>query len=344
MEFLEIDGSYGEGGGQLLRTAIALSCITNRPVKVHNIRGKRPNPGLQHQHMTALRAAVEISKADVKGLSIGSTTVFFKPGEISGGKYEFDIKTAGSVTLVMQAILPILCFAKEPSEVTILGGTDVPWSPTIDYFKYVVIENLRKLGIDASVDLIKRGHYPKGGGKVILKVKPVNKIVPISSTYRGNIIAVYGISHCTNLPNHIAIRQAKAAINVIKSEVKNVELKEEVSQGLGPGSGIALWAEIENGFRIGADALGAKGKSAEDVGKEAGVKLLEELRSGMAIDRHMGDMMILYMAIAGGLQMGVSSLTLHAETMIWLTEKFFNIKWNIERMNGRAIVRLSKIT
>ncbi|MEM2450181.1 MAG: RNA 3'-terminal phosphate cyclase, partial [Candidatus Methanomethylicaceae archaeon] len=298
MGFLEIDGSYGEGGGQLLRSAIALSCITKKPIKVYNIRSKRSNPGLQHQHLTAIKAAVEITKAEVKGLSIGSTTIYFEPRKIQGGKYEFDIKTAGSITLVIQAILPILCFAENSSEVIIIGGTDVPWSPTIDYFKYVVIENLKKIGINAEIELIKRGHYPKGGGKVILKVNPVNEILPLSIINRGNILNIQGISHCTNLPAHVAIRQANAAINILKNEIKNIEIKEERSEGLGPGSGIALWANIENSLRIGSDAIGAKGKSAEEVGKEAAIKLLEELKSEMAIDRHMGDMIILYMALA----------------------------------------------
>lgn len=340
MGFIEIDGSYGEGGGQLLRGAIALSCITKKPIKVYNIRSKRANPGLQHQHLTAIKAAAEIAKAEVKGLSVGSTTIFFEPRKIEGGIYEFDIKTAGSITLVIQAILPILCFAESPSKAIIIGGTDVPWSPTIDYFKYVVIENLKKIGINAEIELIKRGHYPKGGGKAILKVNPISEILPLSIINRGKILNVQGISHCTNLPAHVATRQANAAINLLKNEVKDIEIKEEESEGLGAGSGMALWANVENSPRIGADAIGAKGKPAEEVGREAAIKLLEELKSQMAMDRHMGDMIILYMAIAKEKgQVGISSLTLHTETMIWLTQKFFNIKWSVEKINGKAIIK-----
>lgn len=342
MGFLEIDGSYGEGGGQLLRSAIALSCITKKPIKVYNIRSRRPNPGLQHQHLTAIKAAAEIAKADVRGLAVGSTTVFFEPREIEGGKYEFDVKTAGSVTLVMQAILPILCFAKSPSEVAIIGGTDVPWSPTIDYFKHVVVENLKRIGVDAEVHLVKRGHYPRGGGRAILRVRPISRILPLSMINRGKILNVRGISHCTNLPEHVAARQAKAAIDVLRSEIEDVEIEEERSEGLGPGSGIALWANVEGSPRIGADAIGAKGKPAEEVGREAANKLLEELKSEMALDRHMGDMIVLYMAMAEGeSRIGVSSLTLHTETMLWLTEKFFNVKWSVEKSDGKAIIKRS---
>jgi RNA 3'-terminal phosphate cyclase (ATP) len=334
---IEIDGSYGEGGGQLLRSAIALSCITKKPIKVYNIRAKRPNPGLQHQHLTAIKAAVEIANAEVKGLSIGSTSIYFNPREIRGGEYFFDIKTAGSITLVMQTIIPILSFAEKESKVTIIGGTDVPWSPTIDYFRFVVIENLKKIGINANIELIKRGYYPRGGGKVILYVKPIEKINPIIAIKREEIPIIRGISHCTNLPDHVAKRQANTAKELLKN-IAPVEIKEEKSIGEGIGSGITLWTE--NNFKIGSDAIGAKGKPAEEVGREVGNKLLEEIKSEMAIDRHMGDMLILYMAIAGNSKIGVSYITSHTETMLWLTEKIMNVKWKVEKINNKAIISL----
>ncbi|MGC8937115.1 MAG: RNA 3'-terminal phosphate cyclase [Candidatus Methanomethylicaceae archaeon] len=340
---LELDGSYGEGGGQLLRSAVALSCLTGRPIRIFNIRGKRPRPGLQAQHMTALRAAAEVSGALVQGLSIGSTEVYFEPKEVSGGKYLFDIKTAGSVTLVMQTLLPILSFAKQASEVTIIGGTDVPWSPTVDYFKYVALDAFRRIGIDSTVDLLRRGHYPRGGGRVLLRVRPAKALSPIAAVKRGKVLAVRGISHCTNLPAHVAGRQASSALRLIKdSGVEDVRIAEEKGEGEGPGSGIALWAEVGDGPNIGADALGAKEKRAEDVGREAAEKLLAELKTGMSLDRHLGDMLIIYMAMARGRsEVGISAFTMHAETMVWLTEKFLGPKWSVEkRGDGSAILKV----
>jgi RNA 3'-terminal phosphate cyclase (ATP) len=333
---LELDGSYGEGGGQLLRSAVALSCLTGRPIRVFNIRGRRPKPGLQPQHMTALKAAAEVSGAFVEGLSIGSMQIYFEPKEVLGGKYTFDIKTAGSVTLVMQTLLPILSFAKRPSEVTVIGGTDVPWSPTVDYFKYVALDAFRRMGLNCSLELLRRGHYPRGGGRVVLAVRPARALLPMTAVKRGKAVAVRGISHCTNLPAHVASRQASSAVRIIKDAgMEDVRVAEERGEGDGPGSGVALWAEIEGGPNIGADALGAKEKRAEEVGREAAEKLLAELKTGMAVDRHLGDMLIIYVAMAKGRsEIGVTELTMHAETMIWLTERFLGVKWSVVKGPG----------
>ncbi|MEM2001838.1 MAG: RNA 3'-terminal phosphate cyclase [Candidatus Methanomethylicaceae archaeon] len=340
---LELDGSYGEGGGQLLRSAVALSCLTGSPIRVFNVRGKRPKPGLQPQHMTALKAAAEVSGALVQGLSIGSTEVYFEPKEIKAGRYLFDIKTAGSVTLVMQTLLPILSFAKGTSEVTIIGGTDVPWSPTVDYFRYVAIDAFRSMGLDCAVELLRRGHYPRGGGRVVFAVRPAKPLSPIVAVKRGRVLAVRGISHCTSLPAHVASRQASSAVRIIRETgLGDVRIAEERGEGDGPGSGVALWAEVESGPNIGADALGAREKRAEEVGREAAEKLLAELKTGMAVDRHLGDMLIIYMAMARGRsEIGVTELTMHAETMIWLTERFLGLKWLVERgPGGSATLRV----
>ncbi|MGQ9759241.1 MAG: RNA 3'-terminal phosphate cyclase [Candidatus Methanomethylicaceae archaeon] len=340
---LEIDGSYGEGGGQLLRSSVALSCVTGRAIKVFNIRGKRPRPGLQPQHVTALEAAAEVSGAEVQGLSAGSREVYFEPKAIKGGNYSFDIKTAGSVTLVMQTLLPILSFADQPSEVTIVGGTDVPWSPTVDYFKYVALEAFRRIGVDATLELLRRGHYPRGGGRVVLRTRPIKPLSPIAAVKRGRILSVRGVSHCTSLPAHVASRQASSALKVLREGgIRDVRVAEERTEGEDPGSGIALWAEVEGGLGLGADAIGAREKRAEEVGREAGAKLMAELKTGMAADRHLGDMLIIYMAMAKGhSKVGVSSLTLHAETMIWLTERFMGLSWTVERAgDGTAILHV----
>lgn len=336
----EIDGSHGEGGGQVLRGAVALSCLTGKAIKVFNIRGKRPKPGLQPQHLISLQAAASVSEAEVKGLDVGSTTITFRPKTIKGGRYTFDIKTAGSVTLVVQTLLPILSFAGEPAEVKIIGGTDVPWSPPIDYVRYVALPALRTFGVDAGLDLNRRGHYPKGGGGVELRVGPVRTLAPFRALERGPVEAIRGVSNCTNLPGHVAARQASSATKVLREKgYTNIRIAEEQTNGDGPGSDIVLWAEVGGGIRIGADALGAREKSAEDVGREVAEKLLRELQTEMAVDRHLVDMIILYMALANGTsEVGVSALTLHSETMMWLSKAFLNVEWQVRKVEGGAAI------
>jgi RNA 3'-terminal phosphate cyclase (ATP) len=343
---LEIDGSYGEGGGQLLRGAVALSCLTGRAVKVFSIRGKRPKPGLQPQHLISIHAAALVSEAEVRGLEVGSTTITFSPKTINGGRYTFDIKTAGSVTLVIQTLLPILSFADEPSEVKIFGGTDVPWSPPIDYIRYVTLPALRNFGVDAVLDLNRRGHYPRGGGEVVLRVSPVRMLAHFQALDRGPVEAIRGVSNCTNLPAHVAARQASVAAKVLREKgYTNIRIAEEQTDGDGPGSSVVLWAEVGGGRRIGADALGAREKRAEDVGREAGERLLAELQTGIGVDRHLGDMIILYMAVANGTsEAGISALSMHSETMMWLSKAFLNVEWQIRRMvSGAAIVKVNGV-
>ncbi|MCS7099566.1 MAG: RNA 3'-terminal phosphate cyclase, partial [Sulfolobales archaeon] len=170
LSMLEIDGSFGEGGGQILRTAVALSAITGTDIRVVNIRARRPEPGLKRQHLTGILAAAEMCNAVVEGAQVGSTEVVFKPGSIRGGEYRFDVGTAGSVTLVLQTLLPIAAFADSPVAIEVSGGTDVPWSPPVDYLRYVVKPHLERLGYAFGVELVRRGHYPRGGGLVRVSV------------------------------------------------------------------------------------------------------------------------------------------------------------------------------
>ncbi len=341
---IEIDGSFGEGGGQLLRGAVALSCLTGEVLRVHSIRGRRPKPGLQAQHLESIRAAAAVSGAEAEGLKMGSTELTFRPSSIRGGAYSIDIKTAGSVTLVIQTLLPILAFADSPSEVRIAGGTDVNWSPPIDYMRYVALPNLQLMGIESAIELLRRGHFPRGGGEAILRVKPVRMLKPLRAVERGRVERIRGISHCTNLPPHVASRQAAAAMKILKG-YSNVRITDEANRGAGPGSGIVLWAETAGGTKIGGDALGARERRAEEVGAEAAEKLLSELQKGMAVDSHMADMLILYASLAPGTsELGASSLTLHSETMIWLSSRIIGAEWTVRRApNGSAVIRTEGI-
>ncbi|NPA99275.1 MAG: RNA 3'-terminal phosphate cyclase [Crenarchaeota archaeon] len=327
---VEIDGSIGEGGGQILRYSLALSAVLQIPVRIYNIRAKRRNPGLRPQHLTAVRALAEITDAVVQGDRVGSMEIVFKPRTRKAGIFEFNIGTAGSVTLVLQAVLPALLFSDKPSRITISGGTDVPWSPPIDYMRYVFVHNLRLFGAEVSIELLRRGHYPRGGGRITVSVEPVKDFLRSINIVRHNgIIAVRGRSHAVRLPRHVAERQARAASTIVSEKLGVKPLidigfyEKHRDPHLGPGSGIVVYADTKSGTRLGADSLGERGKPAEKVGAEAALKLVEDIETGMAFDRHMADMLIPYMFLAKGRSVaGVAKLTSHALTAIKITKMF----------------------
>jgi len=349
LEIIEIDGSIGEGGGQVLRTAIALSALSMKPVRVYNIRAKRPNPGLRPQHMEGVRALAMLTRAKVEGLKLGSTTLTFHPTARASGRISINIGTAGSISLVLQAILPALAFSHGKTEVEITGGTDVKWSPPIDYLKHVFLPHLSRMGYHVEIHVLRRGHYPRGGGKVRVITEPVREIKPITAVELGEIVKVEGISHCVRLPRHVAERQASAAASFLKKAgFNNVSIsvewyRPEEDRHLGPGSGIVLWAKSSKGAIIGSDALGEPRKRAEDVGMEAARKLVTEISKRAPIDRHIGDMLPPYMAIAAGRsEILVTELTLHAETNIAIVEKILNVKFYVEKyQDGRARIKVN---
>jgi len=325
LEPIVIDGSMGEGGGQILRTAVALSAVTGRPIRVINIRAKRRNPGLRPQHLTAIRALAEITGARVRGARVGSMEIEFWPGPVRGGSYEFNVGTAGSVSLVLQALLPALAYADSPVWVRIIGGTDVKMAPTIDYMKEVFLEHLKRFGYNVRLAVKRRGHYPKGGGIVEVEIpSPPRGFAPTRLVDRGRLRAVYGRSHAVRLPRHVAERQARAASELVRREL-GVEPRIELEwyepgrdPHMGPGSGITLWAVFDSSI-MGADALGERGKRAEIVGREAAAKLVEDVRTGAAVDRYASDMLPPYMALADGASYySGARLTSHAETMFQL--------------------------
>ncbi len=333
-----IDGSYGEGGGQILRTAVALSVITGRAVKIVNIRANRPNPGLRPQHLHGILALKELSNARVKGARVGSTVLEFVPGEAKPAHIRVPIKTAGSITLVLQALLPAMAFTGGSFEVT--GGTDVPWSPPVDYLKHVTLFALEKMGIKASIEIKRRGHYPRGGGLVVGRVGPWEERKPLIALEWEGIERFAGISHATNLPPHVAERQAKAARERLK-ELYNVpvDIETEVGRSLGPGSGVVVWAETDK-LRLGGDALGKRGKPAEVVGREAADELLNQLTTRAAVDKFLGDQLIPFLAFAGG-GVKVAEITNHLFTNIWVVERFLGRVFEVEgEVGGPGVVRV----
>ncbi len=323
LRLVEIDGSMGEGGGQILRTAIALSAITGKPIRIYNIRVKRDNPGLRPQHLTAVKAIALLCNGKVKGAEIGSLTLEFYPGTIRGGNYVFDVGTAGSISLVLQAILPVLAFADTRVIVKIRGGTDVPMAPTIDYMREVLSRLVSSLGYQFNIHVEKRGHYPKGGGLVLTTIEnPPQEFKPRDFIEKGELKSINIRSHAVKLPRHVSERQAKSASSIIREKLRVepiVELEyyeEGKDPHLGPGSGVTVWAIFQNTV-IGSDSLGAPGKRAEIVGEEASKKLIEDISTGAALDRHASDMIPLYLSLAKGTSTIYGAmLTLHTITVL----------------------------
>jgi len=339
MEPILIDGSFGEGGGQIVRTSIALSAISGLPVRVINIRAKRQNPGLQHQHIAAIQAVALLSGAIVEGARLGNAEITFIPGKLRSGSFKFDVGTAGSVTLIAQAVLPILPFLPGPTSLEIRGGTDVKWSPTSDYFASIVKEIAERIGIAFSFEILKRGYYPKGGGLVKIYIdEPPGSIKPFRLVKRGGLkkIEVKSVAH--NLPRHVAERQASSASRLVAESFRGVNIIQSIEddsagkRSLDPGSSVTLIAYTESSI-LGADSLGERGKRAETVGEEAAMKLVQDLSTEMALDRHMSDMAIPLAALAGrGSEIGGAVLTEHALTNAKVAELILDVKLKI---NGR---------
>ena len=325
---IEINGSHGEGGGALLRISTALSALTSNPIHITNIRANRPKTGLMPQHLNAVKAVASLSAARVDGLEIESRELFFYPEEIKGGNYNIDIKTAGSITLVLQAFMIPAGFAESPVNIKIRGGTDVRWSPPVNYLQHVTLPILKSMGYDADLDIIRRGHYPRGGGIVNVKINPVKKLKSASFDDL-KINKIKGISHAVKLPEHVAVRQAESAEKVLQANGFNAEIEIENSDNaLGPGSGIVLWTE--GNTRVGGSSIGERGVRAEKVGEKAAEELLYHISQGAAVDKYIGDQIIPYMAMAGKSSAKTAELTLHAVTNIFVTEKIMGKKFDVD--------------
>jgi len=328
-----IDGSYGEGGGQIVRVSVSMAALFGKSIRVINIRAKRPKPGLRPQHLKAIETVAKLSRAEVRGLKIGSTELEFYPHEIRGGKFTVDVGTAGSITLILQAVVPLGVISQEPIDLQLVGGTDVPFSPPIDYIRNLFLRFLRKIGYSMEIEVLRRGYYPKGGGIVNISMKPPNELRPIELIHLSSVEKIRGISYCSRLPAHVAERQARAAERILEAKGLEGEIEIEVDEGkaLSPGSGIVLWAEGKDTF-VGGDSLGQKGKRAEKVGEEAANKVIMELNRRAPVDRHMADMILPYLLLSSGRsKYRCTEITEHLLTEVHVLQRIVNTRININR-------------
>lgn len=319
---IEIDGSCGEGGGQILRTAVSLSAITGEKVLIRNIRSSRPEKGLKPQHLKSIETAALLCNADTEGLYQGSDRICFSPSEIRGVNKNILIGTAGSISLLMQTIMPIAAFSPENTILRIKGGTDVAWSPSVDYVKHVTLKALSCMGYKASVKLEERGYYPLGGGIAEIKIEPA-KLKGFDFTHKNERIS--GISHCSGLEG-VARRQACSAMEFFRENDMEPGVDIQTEDYSSTGSGITLWSGMS-----GSVCIGKKGICAEKTGKRAAQMLYEELKSEASVDTHLADQLIPYMGLAGKGSFTVRELTSHCRTNIFITSRMLDVQFNISK-------------
>jgi len=338
---LQIDGSYGEGGGQILRYAVALSALTKKPVEINNIRANRPVPGIRPQHHTAISCIKSICKGAIEGLSIGSSKLTLSPGEIQPGEYKFDIGTAGSITLVFQACILSSLNTTKPITIKLTGGTDVKWAPTWDYFTQVFLPLIQKMGVNTDAQLIKRGYYPKGGGEAVLTIHPAKKLQRLQLEEEQDFKEINGIVHIANLPDHISKRMKHAALKiVVKNNIQSF-IRVDKTTSFSPGTGITLWSKSDHTV-MGSTFLGERGVTSEKIGENAANQLIKEINTGATIDTFAIDQILPYMVLAEEESVCmVRELSNHTQTNMWLLKQFFDVEFEVKEQQDiiKLIVR-----
>jgi len=329
-ELVEIDGSIGEGGGQVLRTALTLSLVTGQPFHLYSLRARRSKPGLQPQHLTAVKAAAAVGQADATGAAQGSQELTFHPQKIRPGTFKFDIGTAGATTLVLQTILLPLSLADKTSTVTLTGGTHVPWSPCFHYLDLHWIPYLQAMGFRHKISLEKAGFYPEGGGILQASIRPAGEIQPLQIPERGALLRISGISAVANLDEEIAARQKHQALRRLEPLCRETKVKTLSLPSFGKGTFLLLLAEFEHS-RVCYTALGEKGKRAEKVADEACDKLQALLNSRAAVDEHLADQLLLPLALAEGVsELTTARVTQHLLTNAQVIRKFLPVEITIK--------------
>ena len=336
---ITIDGSFGEGGGQILRTSLALAAIAGQSVTITNIRAGRDKPGLRPQHLTGALAVAEICRAELTGAEVGSSKLTFKPGRIKPGDYEFDVSkiraSAGSANLILQTVLWPLAFAGGRSRVTIKGGTHVPHAPTSNYIDDTFLPAIADMGLACRYSMLKAGYYPIGGGEVRVEIPAIESLRPVSITERGEAMHVELTSAVSNLPASIAERQLDTAI----SRLKRMRLRSEnaIEQYSSPGKGTVVFISLTAGkARAGFQSLGELKKRAEKVADDACDELEAYLASNTALDKHLADQLILPIALASGnSRFTTCEITLHLLTNIAIVEQFLPVHFHVSAGLGQ---------
>lgn len=328
MSNIRIDGSIGEGGGQIPRTALGLSLVTGKPFEIKNIRAGRRKPGLLRQHLTALKAAKQISSADVRGAQIGSTEFSFSPRRVQAGDYHFAVGTAGSTTLVLQTILPALMLADGPSTVVIEGGTHNPYAPPFPFLERSFIPVLRHMGVGIDLELNRYGFYPAGGGKFTIRIDPVEQLNPLEINERGELVAMKARIYTANLPDGVASREKHCLQNRLSALGDGVEVI-DVQGSHGPGNVVTVELQYEHVTEV-FTGFGELYKSAEKVVNEVVNSVNKYMSAGSPVGPHLADQLMIPFALAGSGSYKTAGLSRHSITNLEIIKKFIRIQTDIE--------------
>ncbi|TBR22429.1 MAG: RNA 3'-phosphate cyclase [Candidatus Nitrosotenuis sp.] len=333
MEILKIDGSHGESGGQILRSAITLSSITGIPIQIENIRKNRKVPGLRAQHLTAVKLLAKICNAKVEGLQIGSSDIKFYPNQVQDISLQENVGTAGSISLILQVLIPAVAIAKKKLDLSIIGGTDVSWSPTSNYTKYVLREAYSRIGIDFSMEIQKRGYYPKGGGMVNVTVYPTKKLNPVSLTRRNTkdaklLCTHSGISDITSYVDNVNNALTKNGFSV------DSQINEQSAQN--QGASLVIFSQDSTSIN-GADEL-LDFKNKDIFGRNCQNSFLE---SYLGVDNNLSDMLVVPLSLINETSvLTVREISEHLQTNLYITSKITGCKYGIGKIDGGYEVRI----
>ncbi len=344
---IEIDGSFGEGGGQILRSSLSLAAVMKIPLQIHNIRAKRSQPGLRSQHLAAVKAIAKITQAELHGAEVGSQNVTLIPKHTKGGQYQFEIPTAGALSLVLQTVFLPLSFTESHSALVLTGGTHVPWSPIFHYLSELWLPVMAELGFRMDLVLEKAGFYPPGGGRAAVKVLPTHQLNPFYCKERGDLLRIRGLSGVANLSEEIAKRQKHQALKRLYAVCHDSKIKTLQMPAASKGTFILLKTEFEHCAHACFTALGAPGKPAEQVADEAVDQTLAFLQTQACVDPHLADQLLLPLSIIEGeSQFTTSQITQHLLTNAYVLQLFLPVKIKITgelgqpgmvQVEGRAV-------
>ncbi|MFZ7125150.1 MAG: RNA 3'-terminal phosphate cyclase [Desulfobacterales bacterium] len=328
---IEVDGAFGEGGGQILRSALSLSLVTGRPFRIEHIRQGRRKPGLRHQHLAAVRAAAEISGAEIRGDRLGSIALSFKPGSIRPGRYAFDVGTAGSVILVLQTLLPALWCAGGPSEIAIEGGTHNPFAPPFEFLEHAYLPMIRRIGPQVQAALERYGFFPSGGGRIRMKVERAGGLGRLEVPVRGKLLDCRALALLARLPRHIAERELRVVRDRLGWPEDNLAIV-DVGDDTGPGNVLALVMRSEHATEV-VTGFGRRGLSAENVAVHAVEAARRYLSSQAPVGRYLADQLLLPMALSGAGAYRTLEPSPHTITNIEVIRQFLEIDIIADRVN-----------
>ena len=326
---ITIDGSQGEGGGQILRSSLALSLITGQPFSISNIRANRSKPGLMRQHLTAVRAAAEVGQARVSGAELRSCELAFEPGAVRAGDFRFAVGTAGSATLVLQTVLPALLCADGPSTLQLEGGSHNPWAPPFDFLTQAFLPLVNRMGPRVEAALVRPGFYPAGEGEMLVSVTPAQQLTPLELLERGEIQQTTATATIAHLEEHVATRELRLIgkkLGLADEQLRVVH----AADSRGPGNIVTIAVECEHLTEV-FTGFGEKQVAAESVANKVVQEARRYLSKPVAVGEYLTDQLLIPLALAGGGAFSTLGLSRHARTNIEVIETFLDVRFEIDK-------------